>query len=291
MSYHSIHIYQEITVSSIKEIYDTIRKYIRFHNFSYPNLTDKEPRTYIFFRGQSNSTWDITPSLIRSNIDESKLLEVYMPPKENLSLFGTIAYIQHYHQNTRFIYFTFNPDIAIYFACSGHHDKNGAFYIYPYRPHKAEWYTATILSELTHIQESAEISVQDFSQKILKYHPEFRKRFLTIDELNGTIISFLDHGFMVLPDRDSYKNNIRLQRQEGCFYVCGVEFTKSLTSTDRWFSQAGKNKFKPHSAVIPNELKNGNFLVKIIIPKELKSQFLDQLSSKGITNSFLFPSS
>ncbi|OUQ44591.1 hypothetical protein B5E64_13610 [Drancourtella sp. An12] len=291
MNYQCINIYQEVTVSSIEEIYDTIKRYIKFHNFSYPNLIDEEPRTYTFFRGQSNSAWDITPSLIRSNIKESKLLEIYMPPKENLSLFGTIAYIQHYHQSTRFIDFTFNPDIAIYFACSGHNDKNGALYIYPYLPHKAEWYTATVLSELTHIQGKDEISVQDFSQIILQSHPEFRERFLNIEDLNGAIISFLDHGFMVLPDSSSYHNNVRLQRQQGCFYVCGVEFSKPLTPTNRWFSQAGKNKFNPHSAVTPDELRNGDFLVKIIIPKDIKPQFLYQLSSKGITESFLFPTS
>ena len=89
MNYQCINIYQEVTVSSIEEIYDTIKRYIKFHNFSYPNLIDEEPRTYTFFRGQSNSAWDITPSLIRSNIKESKLLEIYMPPKENLSLLAS----------------------------------------------------------------------------------------------------------------------------------------------------------------------------------------------------------
>ena len=142
---------------------------------------------------------------------------------------------------------------------------------------------------MTRIQTKDEISVQDFSYEVLKYHPDFKERFSTIEELNGAIISFLDHGFMVLPDKDSYKKNIRLQRQEGCFYVCGVKFSKTLTSTDRWFSRAGNNKFSPHSAVVPDDLKNGHSLVKLIIPKECKPDMLQRLALKGITQDYLLP--
>ncbi len=288
MGYQCIDTYQEVIVSSIEEIYLIIQKYKAFRNLPRPGFNDKGPYLDAFYRGQSNSEWDITPSLVRSNIEEEKLLETYAP-KETMSLFGTIAYIQHHYQSTRFIDFTMNPDVAIYFACSANNDKNGAFYIYDYVPHKAEWYTAVILSELTRIQTENEISVQDFSDEILRYHPEFRNRFSSIEELNGAVISFLDHGFMVLPDKESYDKNIRLQRQEGCFYVCGVEFSKALVSANRWFSRAGNNKFKPHSAIVPDELKNGHTLVKIIIPSNVKTQFLYQLSLKGITQEYLFP--
>lgn len=288
MNYQCIDAYQEVTVSSIEEIYDTIQKYKKFHNLPCPGLSEKDPCRDTFYRGQSNSEWDISPSLVRSKTAESKLLETYMPPK-TMSLFEMIAYIQHYHQSTRFIDFTTNPDVAIYFACSKHNDKNGALYIYSYAPHKAEWYTATILSDLTRVRQKDEISVQEFSQELLKYHPEFNEKFSGTEELNGAIMSFLDHGFIALPDSESYHNNVRLQRQNGCFYVCGVEFSKALTSTSRWFSRAGINKFKPHSAVVPDELKRGHNLVKIIIPKDAKAQFLHQLSLNGITESYLFP--
>lgn len=113
------------------------------------------------------------------------------------------------------------------------------------------------------------ISVQEFSSELLRRYSDFQKRFLTIEELNGTIMSFLDHGFMVLPNKNNFHKNIRLERQEGCFYVCGVNFSKTLTSKDHCFSCAGKNIFFPHSAVVPDELKDGHSLVKLIIPQKI----------------------
>ena len=288
MGYQCIDMYQEITISSLDEIYQIIQEYKKYYNLPRPGLSKESPCLNGFYRGQSNFEWDISPSLWRSNIEEADLISTFSP-KETMSLFETIAYIQHHYQSTRFIDFTSNPDVAIYFACSGNDDKNGALYIYDYAPHKSEWYTAAILSELTRIQTKDEISVQDFSYEVLKYHPDFKERFSTIEELNGAIISFLDHGFMVLPDKDSYEKNIRLQRQEGCFYVCGVKFSKTLTSTDRWFSRAGNNKFSPHSAVVPDDLKNGHSLVKLIIPKECKPDMLQRLALKGITQDYLLP--
>ena len=68
------------------------------------------------------------------------------------------------------------------------------------------------------------MSVEEFSQEILKHHPELSVQFSSEKELHGTIMSFLDHGFMVLPDSENYGNNLRLQRQAGCFFVCGVVF-------------------------------------------------------------------
>lgn len=92
MGYQCIDTYQEVIVSSIEEIYLIIQKYKAFRNLPRPGFNDKGPYLDAFYRGQSNSEWDITPSLVRSNIEEEKLLETYAP-KETMSLFGTIAYI------------------------------------------------------------------------------------------------------------------------------------------------------------------------------------------------------
>ena len=54
----------------------------------------------------------------------------------------------------------------VHFKVFDNNDKDGALYIYNYAPHRSEWYTAAILSELTRIQTKDEISVQDFSSGI-----------------------------------------------------------------------------------------------------------------------------
>lgn len=280
MGYKNIHAYQEIEISSIDEIYSIIEQYKKFHKIAHSATNRETSCLNVFYRGQSNSCWDITPSLLRSQIKESDLIKMFQP-SQNLSLFGMIAYIQHYHEKTRFIDFTLNPDVALYFACSENYDKDGSFYIYPYVPHKAEWYTSIVLSELVQIPCANEIAVQDFSCQILDRYPNFKNQFSSIESLNSAIMAFLDHGFMVLPDKDSYLNNPRLNAQKGCFYICGVKFTKNLDSTDRWATRAGSNKFEPHSAIVPDNLKNGHELVKLIIPRTYKMEIIKYLATKG----------
>ena len=286
MGYQKDYLYQEITVASLDEIYRAIGEYKEFYQLPRPGRNGDDPLLNVFYRGQSNKQWDISPSLERSKVNEADQITAYSL-EDGLSLFGMIAYIQHNYTGTRFIDFTMNPDVAIYFACSENSDKDGAVFIYSYDPHKEEWYTAIVLSELTQIPTNDIITIEDLSTVILRKHPEFHEKFQSITDLNGAIVSFLDHGFMALPDENSKQGNIRLQRQEGCFFVCGVKFVDE--EINRFFSRAGENRFYPHSAVVPDSLINGHTLVKLIIPKDCKEEMLKQVYAKGIIQDYLFP--
>ena len=287
-TYKKIDQYQEIHVTTIEEIYNIIVEYNKFRNFPRHAFSEDGPLLQGFYRGQSNSEWDISPSLLRSKKSEPQILKNFNPNKQ-MSLFGTIAYIQHHQTGTRFIDFTLNPDIAIFFACLDSDDTDGAVFLYDYAPHQAEWYTSVVLSELARLEGNDKITVQYLAEQVLKNNPDLSSRFSTLEELNGGIISFLDHGFMVLPDSESLNENLRLKRQQGCFFVCGVKFEPKLISTDRWFSRAGRNYFYPHSAIVPSDLKNGHTLVKLIIARECKKHILHYLESKGITYDYLLP--
>ncbi len=287
MEYIPSHNYQEIRIDTLDEIYTIIKQHNQFYNLLHPISTNENRQLQAFYRGQSNSAWDISPSILRSSKKEIEIIEELNLHTEN-SLFAAISYIQHYYTGTRFIDFTIDPDIAIFFACADNEDKDGAVYLYTYAPHKAEWYSALVLVELAQIEADI-FTIQELSERILKKYPNLKRRFLKIEELNGAIVSFLDHGCMVLPDEGSYGNNLRLQRQKGCFYVCGVEFVSELTSRDHWFSRAGRNEFSPHSAIISDSLKCGTSLVKVIIPKEIKREILNYLAKKEITKEYLFP--
>lgn len=287
MEYIPSHNYQEIRIDALNEIYTIIQRYNQFYNLSHSDSKNGNTSLQAFYRGQSDSAWNISPSILRSSKKEIEIIKELHLDTER-SLFETISYIQHYHTGTRFIDFTLDPDIAIFFACADNEDKDGAVYLYTYVPHRAEWYSALVLTELTQI-EVDQLTIQELSERILKKYPNLKKRFSKIEELNGAIVSFLDHGFMVLPDDESYGNNLRLQRQKGCFYVCGVEFVSELTARDHWFSRAGRNEFYPYSAIVADSLKWGRNLVKVIIPKELKKEILKDLAEKKITKEYLFP--
>ena len=280
---------QERRADTYEEIIQIIKEYNK--SFDLPRVSNIQNDVLVqpFYRGQSNSEWNIEPSLLRTNLSEQQRENIKIKIPKGLSLFSAIAYKQHYYTGTRFIDFTTNPDIAVYFACNKDDNKDGAVFLYCYAPHRAEWYSAIVISELEEIISADKISIQSLSEKIFHNYPDIKQYFQDIRELNGWIISFLDHGFMALPDDDSIKKNLRMQRQQGCFYMCGVKFDHDLQADDRFYSMAGMQHFYPQTAVIPNDLKCGRWLRKIVIPKEKKYYILKQLSDKGITYDYLFP--
>lgn len=281
--------YQEIRVNTNEDINKIIADYNSFYNLPRPGISAiDDPSVYLqtFFRGQSDESWKIRASIEDAKEQEYDILADYKP-KHDMNLFDTIAYIQHYQTGTRFIDFTTDKDVALYFACSGNMDKDGALFMWCYPPHKAEWYTACILTELVRIKTDSVMSVQDLSEIILGKYPKINDAFKEAIDLNTAIVSFLDHGFMAVPSETTKENNLRLKRQNGCFYLCGVKFEHPLDGVARISSHAGYNKFYPHSVQVPEGLKNGNGLVKIVISKELKKEILESLEKKGITKEYL----
>ncbi len=279
--------YREIRIDTYEEIVQITKEYNK--EFDLPRASNNQNDVLMqpFYRGQSNSEWDIEPSLLHTDLSGQQRENIKIP--KGLLLFSAIAYKQHYYTGTRFIDFTMNPDIAVYFACNKDDNKDGAVFVYCYAPHKAEWYSAIVMSEVEEIISTDKVSLQSLSEKIFHNYPDIQKNFQDVQELNGWIISFLDHGFMVLPDEKSIQDNLRMQRQQGCFYVCGVKFDHDLRANDRCFSSAGIQYFYPQSAVVPSDLKSGKWLLKIIIPKEKKPDILKVLSDKGIAYDYLFP--
>lgn len=283
--------YQEIRVNTIEDINEIIADYNSFYNLPRPGISAiDDPSVYLqtFFRGQSDESWKIRASIECAKEQENEILADFGSVHGGNS-FDLIAYVQHYRTGTRFIDFTTDKDVALYFACSENMDKDGSLFMWCYSPHKAEWYTASVLAEVAQINSDSKMSVQELSEMILKKSPKIKDAFKETIELNTAIVSFLDYGFMAVPPETAKESNLRLKRQSGCFYVCGVEFERPLKGMARISSHAGYNMFYPHSVKIPKGLRNGNALVKIVISKELKEEILEYLEKKGITKEYLLP--
>lgn len=275
---------QTICANSPEAIHKIISDYqakIAFNRFDQPNF-------HLFFRGQSCSSWKIEPSILRSKnpLPESESQKICSMRLDNpdLTLFDIIGYLQHYQSGTRFIDYTLNAEIALFFACKDHLDFDGALFLYPYDAYMPDWDFTKALIEIT-LCDTEILSVQELSERLFSLYPAFHDNFHDTIQINTALISFLDHGFMVIPSEDNIKKNLRLQRQQGCFYVCGAEFLEKLTTFDRFSSRAGSNRFYTHKVAFPVE----PYTIKIIIPREIKPQVLKILAHKGITESFLFP--
>ncbi|MEQ2558558.1 FRG domain-containing protein [Lachnospiraceae bacterium CLA-AA-H185] len=105
--------YQEIMVEDISQIYQIANDYNSFYDLPRSGRgAPGDERTYLqeFYRGQSDSSWKITPSICRdTSVDESIL-------ESGDLLFEVMAYNQHYIHATRLIDFTMDINVALFFC-------------------------------------------------------------------------------------------------------------------------------------------------------------------------------
>lgn len=279
------HEYVEIKVETMNQIEEIIKMY----NF-YFGLPKEAGNTccQAFYRGQANADWLIEPSINRININEKEQYEKNIKILKGKSLFDRLAYLQHYSPGTRLIDFTLDYRVALYFACKDYPNKDGALHIFSYDAHKADWIDTVIFSEIITMNYNVTIKVNDLSKHILYNYPKLNERFETVEELNLILMSFLDYGYMVLPSDESKTTNIRIQKQKGAFFICGLQFENELDVQCRFKSNAGNNVIKSHSVNVSDSFRKGRCLTKIIIDKNCKKDILKQLDEQGINENNLF---
>lgn len=274
--------YQEISIEETSQIYKIANEYNLFYDLPRQGRGDPDDQwTYLqaFYRGQSNSSWKIIPSICRNKSVNESISEC------GDLLFERMAYKQHYIQGTRLIDFTTDIDVALYFACCENFDKNAAIFIWSYSPYDSKWIRTMIQCELVNIRKER-ISICEFAEILFLKYPKLKELYNSKKDFYADLVSYLDHGFMIMRPRNPQVDNLRIQRQKGCLYVCGVKFETPIDEMRTSFN-AGNNILCPHETVVPKELDGGKFLVKVIIPAKLKSMIMEHLEEKGITKASL----
>ena len=164
--------YQEITVEELSQVYKIANDYNLFYKLPRQSRGDPgDERTYMqaFYRGQSDSSWKITPSICRDkSVDESI-------SESGDSLFEVMAYNQHYIHATRLIDFSTDIDVALYFSCCDNLDKDASIFIWSYSPDDSRWMRTKIQCELVNVEEKR-VSIKEYAKTLFRKYPQLEDR-------------------------------------------------------------------------------------------------------------------
>ena len=272
--------------------YEDIIKQVQKKIIAYQNKYDTQCLRF-YYRGQANNEWELIPKIMRpeyAHICEASIME-QAHWNRKLSIVENIAQMQHYGTPTRFLDFTTDIDVALYFTCREEKDKDGLFYIFTYDERELSYIDSIIISELTCLKQ--EISLLDFSNQLLDKYPQYRCKYANIREFGMNILSWIDHGFMITPsddEREKLKDiNPRLYNQRGAFYVFGNR-TKAPV-------KCASTLEVPSCVILPKIMDKCQIcklflryhILTVTVPKNTKDNILNYLHEKGVNESFVFP--
>lgn len=261
-----------------------------------PSL-DVKIKENIFYRGQSNTTYKLTPSVFRNgNLkNENKIYSDIMTECsqefEDVKLHNEIlSKMQHYGVQTRLLDVTVNALVALYFACEGNKNEDGAVFVIKSKDSEIKQYDSDVISILSslprfkedekkeikklaeeakrkidNVASSIDIEIQKFNEdplikrllhEIKKEKPAFENIINPCDILNNYFFT-------------PRKNNARIIRQSGAFMIFGL----------------GNEEFE----VEEYAERHSDNSYKIIIDRNHKETIIKQLSVCGISKATLHP--
>lgn len=282
----------EIEYGSVKSLGDFFKQL--------PSL-DVKIKENIFYRGQSNAKYKLTPSVFRNrNLkNENKIYSDIMTECsqefEDVKLHNEIlSKMQHYGVQTRLLDVTVNALVALYFACEGNKNEDGAVFVIKAKDNEIKQYDSDVISILSSLPRfnvdekkdikklaekakckidkivppkasSIDIEVANFNEdplikrllhEIKKEKPAFENIINPCDLLNNYFFT-------------PRKNNARIIRQSGAFMIFGL----------------GNEEFEVEEYAERDSDKS----YKIIIDRVHKETIIKQLSVCGISKATLHP--
>ncbi|AKK06705.1 FRG domain protein [Corynebacterium mustelae] len=313
-------------VTSLNEFLDRVQEINSSINGN-SNALFPEP----LYRGQSNAEWDLSASLFRYGErfwkHEQEIFQKIIAenPTEFIGMtdFQKLAHIQHHGFPTRLIDVTFNPLVALFFACEGETGKDGEVSVFKNVSLFDEENSLIKLISLLSFRGKWEKFVYNSSfESEISYNlvlAAFREfvyvaKFLWGDEVQELIIKveerINENGYDFVQSKDIFWKgfvsasalffpfvgvrssilNERMKAQQGAFLVCGMHCEKLKLDKSKNFVE-----YDAEYDFVPFNLKKGPWLydkiglTSVIIEAESKEKILHELSLIGIDRASIYP--
>lgn len=259
---------------------------------NYMDILDeiRVPEKKVFFRGHSDISYRLLPSLFRNDgwlKNEKKMyqeLQINCPNdfshmKNHLE---TLAEMQHYGLPTRLLDITQNPLIALYFACENYETYLGEIILFSIDKDDIKYPQSDTVALLASLPLFTYAVQEDFflaSKDITSTPKNFNKKISRlVQEVQVERPGFKDEvlpddlrrNVVVIPSR----NNRRIDKQEAAFIICGL--------LEEIYGNATSNSITELRA----KDSDGKKIVCVVGPKD---NLRKQLNSLGINKARIYP--
>lgn len=215
----------------------------------------------LYYRGQADISWGLTPSVLRENYDEYAILRkaertFWRETSSFHSYLDKLTFFQHYGIYTRLLDVTFNPLVALYFACCDKDSEKGVVF----RGHKDPGNSN--IAEL-YAKYAFTIDTQNFVDDVINK--------VQIDTNNEIIDGQgLTSPLMI----EQSINNPHIEAQNGAFIIAPL------------LKEESKNNYRKYRG----DLKETDFFQhdRAVIEPHNKTLILKELSEYGINGGSIF---